>query len=149
MIKRQRHAMSRYEYPQDRFDFDRWRKAPGPCQKPYWYIDPLTRTLTIDLRLGAIQIAPEQLCEKNWRRVIASAVRRVRLYIREQDMSSIQIKMKDGTIRNYPHEGRAGGSWTKKVRYEGAFVVVEDEWGKRVAVPANDVAEVVETPERW
>lgn len=63
-------------------------------------------------------------------------------------MSSITIKMKDGSVRNFPHEGRAGGSYTKKVKYEGAFVIVEDEWGKRTAMPAADIAEVVETPNR-
>lgn len=64
-------------------------------------------------------------------------------------MSSIVIKMKDGTVRNFPHEGRAGGSYSKSVKYEGVFVVIEDEYHKRIAIPASDVAEVIETPERW
>jgi hypothetical protein len=64
-------------------------------------------------------------------------------------MASIEIKMKDGTVRNFPHEGRAGGSYTKKATYEGAFVVITDEWGTRTAIPAADVAEVVERPVRW
>lgn len=63
-------------------------------------------------------------------------------------MSSIQIKMKDGTVRNFPNEGRAGGSYTKSVSYEGVFVIITDEWGKRNALPASDVAEVIETPDR-
>jgi hypothetical protein len=65
-----------------------------------------------------------------------------------QLMASITVKMKDGTERKFPHEGRAGGSWTKKVTYEGAFVVIEDEWQQRTAIPASEVAEVVETPNR-
>ena len=63
-------------------------------------------------------------------------------------MASITVKMKDGTVREFPHEGRAGGSWTKTLKYEGAFVVIEDEHQKRIAIPASDVAEVIERPNR-
>lgn len=63
-------------------------------------------------------------------------------------MASITVKMKDGTVREFPHVGRAGGSYTKTVEYLGAFVVITDEWYKRTAIPAADVAEVVEKPER-
>lgn len=61
-------------------------------------------------------------------------------------MSSITIKFKDGTAREFKHEGRAGGSYTKRVKFEGAFVVVEDEYSKRTAFPAQDIAEVIEVP---
>lgn len=61
-------------------------------------------------------------------------------------MSSITIRMKDGTVREFPHVGRPGGSYTKRVTYEGAFVVIEDEWYRKTAIPAADVAEVVEEP---
>ena len=64
-------------------------------------------------------------------------------------MSSIKVKMRDGTIRDFPHVGRDGGSYTKHVNYEGAFVVIEDEWGAKTAIPASDVAEVTENPVRW
>jgi hypothetical protein len=60
----------------------------------------------------------------------------------------ITITMKDGTVREFKHAGRAGGSYTVLVTYEGGFVVVEDEWYRRTAIPACDVAEVVETPHR-
>jgi len=63
-------------------------------------------------------------------------------------MSSITIKLKNGTVRQFPHEGRAGGSWTKTVKFEGAFVIVTDEWGTRTAFPAADIAEVIDTPDR-
>lgn len=59
-------------------------------------------------------------------------------------MTDITVKMKDGTIREFPHKGRAGGSYTKKVSYEGAMVIIEDEWYKRIAIPVNDIAEVIE-----
>lgn len=63
-------------------------------------------------------------------------------------MSSIVFKMKDGTTRAFPHEGRSGGSYTKTLTFEGAFAIVTDEYYKRTAIPAEDIAEVVETPER-
>lgn len=64
-------------------------------------------------------------------------------------MSSITVKMKDGTIRKFPHQGRSGGSYTKTLKFEGAFVIIEDEWNKRTAIPANDIAEVIEEPLHW
>ena len=64
-------------------------------------------------------------------------------------MSSITVKMKDGSVHEFPHEGRAGGSYTKSVKYEGAFVVITDEDYKRIAIAAADIAEVIEHPTRW
>ena len=63
-------------------------------------------------------------------------------------MANIEIRFKDGTTRKFEHEGRAGGSYTKTVRYEGAFVIVKDEWGTETAFPAESVAEVKTTPHR-
>ena len=63
-------------------------------------------------------------------------------------MSSITIHMKDGTVRRFPHEGRAGGGYTKTLKYVPGFAVVEDEWGTRTAIPAEDIAEIVEEPNR-
>ena len=63
-------------------------------------------------------------------------------------MTSIKVKFKDGTIRDFPHQGRAGGSYSKSLSFEGAFVIVTDEWGQRTAFPAVDVVEVIETPAR-
>lgn len=64
-------------------------------------------------------------------------------------MANITIKMKDGTVREFRHEGRAGGSYSKRLYYETGFVVVEDEWQTRTAIPAADIAEVIETPHRY
>jgi hypothetical protein len=58
------------------------------------------------------------------------------------------VKMKDGTVREFPHVGRAGGSYTKTLKFEGAFAVIEDEYYRRTAIPAADIAEVIEKPER-
>lgn len=61
-------------------------------------------------------------------------------------MASITVKMKNGTVREFPHSGRAGGSYTKSLKFEGVFAVITDEWGERVAIPAADITEIVETP---
>ena len=64
-------------------------------------------------------------------------------------MSDVVIKFKDGTERQFKHEGRAGGSYTKTVTYKGNYVIVEDEWYKQTAFPSDIIAEVVVTPERY
>lgn len=64
-------------------------------------------------------------------------------------MASIVFKMKDGTTREFKHEGRAGGSYTKCLTVEGAFAIVTDEYHKRTLIPALDITEIIETPERW
>lgn len=61
---------------------------------------------------------------------------------------NVTIEFKDGTKRDFLHEGRPGGSYTKHVHYEGAFVIVEDEYGTREAFPAADVKRVIERPHR-
>ena len=63
-------------------------------------------------------------------------------------MSNITITMRDGTVRDFPHKGRSGGSYTKSVRYEGGMVIVCDEWDHETAIPMDLVAEVVTTPNR-
>lgn len=66
-------------------------------------------------------------------------------------MQSVTVKMKDGTVRKFEKQQRPGGSYTLSVRYEGAFVIVEDVWGAQTAIPAGEVAEVQTQPEpgRW
>lgn len=64
-------------------------------------------------------------------------------------MANITVKMKDGTVREFPHEGRLGGSYSKSVKYEGAFVIITDEYSKRIAIPSADIAEVIECPIRY
>lgn len=64
-------------------------------------------------------------------------------------MSNIVVTMKDGTRREFKHEGRAGGSYTKRLKLEHGFVIITDEWDKKIVIPSEDVAEVVETPERF
>lgn len=62
-------------------------------------------------------------------------------------MASIYIKMKDGTTKEFKHEGRAGGSYTKAIRYEGGMAIVIDEWDNETAIPIADIKEInVERP---
>lgn len=63
-------------------------------------------------------------------------------------MANIVVESKDGSKREFMHQGRAGGSFTKTVRYEGDMVVVEDEWANTWAFPTSDVKEVKTTPHR-
>ena len=69
----------------------------------------------------------------------------------ETYMANIKITLKDGTVREFKHEGRAGGSYTKTLKLEDGFVIVEDEWDKVVAFPAETVALVEQEPHqgRW
>lgn len=57
-------------------------------------------------------------------------------------MANITIKMRDGTKKEFRHEGRPGGSYSKSVRYEGNFVIVTDEWQRETAFPMDLVSEV-------
>lgn len=57
-------------------------------------------------------------------------------------MASITIFMKDGSKKEFPYMGRAGGSYTNTVRYEGGFAIVKDEYNNETAVPSQDIAEV-------
>jgi hypothetical protein len=61
-------------------------------------------------------------------------------------MANITIKMKDGEVKEFPHRGRLGGSYTKKIRYESGLAIVTDEWGKEIAIPIADIKEIVKTP---
>lgn len=61
-------------------------------------------------------------------------------------MSNIEIKMKDGSVKKFPHTGRAGGSYTKHLEYQPDFVIVIDEWGKRISIPSNGIEEIIEEP---
>ena len=63
-------------------------------------------------------------------------------------MSSITLKMKDGSVREFPHEGRVGGSYSKSISYEPGFVIITDEWHRKTSIPSNDIAEILEIPVR-
>ena len=56
----------------------------------------------------------------------------------------IKIFFKDGTNREFLHEGRPGGSYTKSIRYEDGMAIVTDEYYNETAFPI-DLIEHVET----
>lgn len=60
-------------------------------------------------------------------------------------MSSITVKMRDGTSREFPHQHRAGGSYSNKIAYEIGFVVITDEYGKETAISSTDIVEIVKS----
>jgi hypothetical protein len=57
-------------------------------------------------------------------------------------MMNITLVMKDGRKIEHKHTGRAGGSYSKSIRYEGSFAIVSDEWGNDTAYPASDIQEI-------
>lgn len=62
-------------------------------------------------------------------------------------MANIKITMKNGKVFDFIDKGRSGGSWSTKIRYEGAFAIVTDEWEAQTAIPAEDIAKIeVEAP---
>lgn len=61
----------------------------------------------------------------------------------------IIIKMKSGIVKKFLHEGRPGGSYSKSIKYVPGFVVIEDEWGKKISIPASEIEEIEEKPNRY
>ncbi|MCK9599809.1 MAG: hypothetical protein M0R06_12270 [Sphaerochaeta sp.] len=59
---------------------------------------------------------------------------------------SIIVYMKDGTKKEFYHEGRPGGSYTKELEYRGAFAVIIDEYYRETIIPAVDIREIKVTP---
>lgn len=66
-------------------------------------------------------------------------------------MTNITVEMKSGEMKKFLYKGRAGGSFDKSIRYEGAFAIITDEWYNETAIPVQDIKEVkVERPQlRW
>lgn len=64
-------------------------------------------------------------------------------------MPHIIILLKTGEKREFPERYRPGGSYTNSIRYEGAFVIVRDEYACETAFPAVDVSEVTVQRTRW
>jgi hypothetical protein len=65
-------------------------------------------------------------------------------------MSNIIIKMRDGTEKKFMHEGRAGGSYTKEIRYEGNFAIIKDEFYRETVIPMDLILEInIEPNKGW
>jgi hypothetical protein len=77
--------MKRFDYPEDRLDFNRWLKAPGPCKSLYrsWRIDH-GGMLVIELQSGEVYVAYaidriELFMSKcGWRWMVAQVLRMLR-----------------------------------------------------------------------
>jgi len=61
---------------------------------------------------------------------------------------NIKVTMKDGTVKEFKHQGRAGGSYTKRITYQGSFAVIRDEWDNETAIPSSDIKEIETSPIR-
>ena len=59
-------------------------------------------------------------------------------------MPSITLIRKDGKTQRFEERGRAGGSYSMRLSFEGVFAVVTDEYGKRTAIPAEDIQQIEE-----
>ena len=59
----------------------------------------------------------------------------------------IQIKMKDGSIREFPAMEKKDRRFHQEVKYEGVFVIIQDEWQRSVSIPACDVIELRQIPD--
>jgi hypothetical protein len=57
-------------------------------------------------------------------------------------MPGVTVIRKDGTVERFEERGRSGGSWSMFLTFEGEFVVITDEWGKRTAIPSSDIRSV-------
>ncbi len=57
-------------------------------------------------------------------------------------MRLIRIEFRDGTIREFKHEGRAGGSWTKTIEFKDGWATVTDEYGNRFTYPESTIRSV-------
>ena len=65
-------------------------------------------------------------------------------------MPNIKVTLKSGYVFEIEDRGAPGGSWCASVRYKGAFVIVQDAYGKDTAFPAEDVERVEkEGGRRW
>ena len=57
-------------------------------------------------------------------------------------MRLIRIEFNDGTVKEFRHEGRAGGSWTKTLTLDNGWATVRDEWGGTFSWPESTIKSV-------
>jgi hypothetical protein len=63
-------------------------------------------------------------------------------------MANITVYMKDGTKKEFIHQGRLGGSYTKTCKTEGGFLIITDEYHNNTMIPSHDIKEVLVKPHR-
>lgn len=64
-------------------------------------------------------------------------------------MANIKITFNNGEVKEFKHEGRGGGSYTKRLKLEGNWAIITDEWDRRTVFPLETIKCIEETPERW
>ena len=66
-------------------------------------------------------------------------------------MPSVTLIRKDGSRERFEERGRAGGSWSMTLTFEGEFAVITDEYGRRTAIPACDIKSIEQDapPRSW
>lgn len=66
-------------------------------------------------------------------------------------MPSVTVIRKDGTQERYEERGRAGGSWTMTLTFQGEFAIITDEWGNVTAIPTNEIRTISQDapPRSW
>ena len=63
-------------------------------------------------------------------------------------MPNITLTRKDGTTQKFEERGRSGGSWVMTLTFKDSFAIITDEWGKKTAIPSEDIKEIVEDAPR-
>lgn len=63
-------------------------------------------------------------------------------------MPDYTVTMKDGTVREFKHKPRPGGSYKNSIEYKPGFVVFIDEYYNAISIPTDSISEI-ETRSRW
>lgn len=89
----ERHQCRRYKYPEDRFNFEYWVNASGPCKERYWWYNIEQGTLIINITKNNIRMCYNisklelQSVKLGWRTLVAQVVRQVRSAIKHVNQS--------------------------------------------------------------
>jgi hypothetical protein len=89
MKHRDRHCFSRYNFPDDRLNFDTWSKRPGPGAQQYWKIHPMEGNLILSFKRGErefrcnLSLAKLLQTEGSWRFFVAYGLRQIRALVRQ------------------------------------------------------------------
>ena len=62
-------------------------------------------------------------------------------------MEKIKIFMKDGSVKEFRHRPRPGGSYSLQIKYENGWAIVIDEYHNQTAIQSVDIKEI-QTSER-
>jgi hypothetical protein len=63
-------------------------------------------------------------------------------------MSRIVVEYNDGTEQTFEETSRAGGSYCTSMSFRDGWVIIEDAYDNRTAIPSERVKNVKEYPSR-